>query len=54
LKEEKYLQRKEKKREMYRKHKLNLIELTETDIENIDDVLPVRLRRYLPETVRIT
>lgn len=54
MKEEEYLKRKKKKRDLYQKHKLNLIELTETDIENIDDVLPVRLREFLPEEFKIT
>lgn len=54
MKEEEYLKRKRKKLDLYQKHKLNLIELTETDIENIDDVLPVRLRSFLPETFKIT
>ncbi|MFX0211065.1 MAG: hypothetical protein ACFFDT_34115 [Candidatus Hodarchaeota archaeon] len=54
MKEEEYLKREKKKRDLYQRHKLNLIELTETDIENIDDVLPVRLRRFLPKTFQIT
>jgi hypothetical protein len=31
---------------VYRAHKLNLVELTETDLMNLDDVLPQRLRAF--------
>jgi very-short-patch-repair endonuclease len=54
LQDEEYLKRKKKKRELYLKHGLNLIELTETDIENIDDVLPKKLMKFLPTTFKIT
>lgn len=43
-----YLKRKEKKRDLYRRHGLNLIELSEKDIQNIDDVLPKKLRKFVP------
>jgi len=52
--DEEYLKRKKKKRDLYTKHKLNLIKLTEKDIENIDDVLPKKLMKFLPTTFKIT
>ena len=48
LEEKKYLKRKELKKELYKKYKKNLIELTDKDIENIDDILPLKLIPYLP------
>lgn len=42
----KYLDRKKKKLEIYAREGYNLIELTETDIQNIDDSLPRKLRKY--------
>jgi hypothetical protein len=53
LKEEEYLKRKKKKHDLYLKHELDLIELTERDIENIDDVLPKKLMKFLPTTFKI-
>lgn len=50
LEEEKYLKRKELKRKFYNQNKKNLIELTDKDIENLDDVMPIKLRPYLPPT----
>ncbi len=50
LEEEKYLKRKELKRRFYEQNKKNLIELTDKDIENLDDVMPRKLRPYLPPT----
>ncbi|RZN39095.1 MAG: hypothetical protein EFT35_04005 [Methanophagales archaeon ANME-1-THS] len=46
LEEEKYLKRKEQKRSFYLKNKLNLVELTEKDIENLEDVMPIKLRPF--------
>ena len=46
--DEKYLKRKEIKKELYRKNDKNLIELTDKDIENLDDILPSKLRDYFP------
>ncbi len=43
---EKYQQRKKKKIELYRKYSINLIELRDTDIANLDDVLPKQLLNY--------
>lgn len=50
LEKEKYLKRKELKRRFYEQNKKNLIELTDKDIENLDDVMPRKLRPYLPPT----
>lgn len=43
-----YLKRKELKKKLYATHKKNLIELTDKDIENLDDTMPIKLRKYLP------
>ena len=48
LEDEKYLKRKKLKKELYRKYDKNLIELTDKDIEKLDDILPLKLRPYLP------
>jgi len=48
LEEKKYLKRKELKKELYKKYDKNLIDLTDKDIENLDDILPLKLRPYLP------
>lgn len=48
-----YSKRKRKKQELYRRYGLNLIELNEKDIQNIDDVLPKKLREFLPSTFKI-
>ena len=48
LEDEKYLKRKELKKELYKKYDKNLIELTDKDIEKLDDILPLKLRPYLP------
>jgi len=50
LDEEKYIKRKEMKQKFYKMHKKNLIELSDKDIENLDDTLPVKLRPFLPPT----
>ena len=42
----KYLARKEKKRELYKKSGFNLIELTDKEVQNIDDLLPKLLLKY--------
>jgi len=42
----KYLSRKEKKRETYKKYGLQLIELTDKEIKNLDDVLPRKLLEF--------
>lgn len=50
LEEENYLKRKELKKKFYQMHKKNLIELTDRDIENLDDIMPIKLRPFLPPT----
>ena len=50
LEETKYLKRKELKKRFYIANKKNLIELTDKDIENLDDNMPIKLRKYLPPT----
>jgi len=50
LDEEKYLKRRKLKKEFYEKNKKNLIELNEKDIEKIDDIMPIKLRPFLPST----
>ncbi len=51
LEDQKYLARKKEKISVYRKHKLNLIQLSDKDVANIDDVLPAKLREFgiIPE-----
>lgn len=41
-----YLNRKKKKLEVYNKYNFKLIELTEKDIANVDDILPAKLLDY--------
>ncbi|MBA7569935.1 hypothetical protein ES708_11677 [subsurface metagenome] len=47
--DKKYLKRKELKKELYKKYDRKLIELTDKDIETLDDILPVKLRPYFPD-----
>ncbi len=42
----KYLARKQKKIELYKKYGFNLIELQDKEVQNIDDVLPKLLLKY--------
>ena len=42
----KYFSRKEKKREIYKKYDLKLIELTDKDVQNLDDTLPRKLLEF--------
>ena len=44
--DEKYLARKQKKRELYKKYNLNLIEIDNDKINNIDDFLPRELLKF--------
>jgi hypothetical protein len=44
--DEKYLNRKQKKRELYKKYNLNLIEIDNDKINNIDDFLPRELLKF--------
>lgn len=46
MEDKEYLGRKEKKLLIYQNHNLNLIQLTDKDVSNIDDVLPVKLREF--------
>ena len=48
LEDENYLKRKDLKKALYKKHKKNLIDLTNKDITNLDDILPVKLRTFFP------
>lgn len=50
LDEEKYIKRRELKKSFYNKHNKNLIELIPKDIENLDDIMPIKLRPFLPST----
>jgi len=38
------------KKQFYEKDQKKLIELTDKDIENLDDVMPIKLRPFLPPT----
>ncbi|MDR7315539.1 glycerol kinase [Brevibacillus nitrificans] len=42
----KYMERKKRKLEIYRKYGFNLIELTDADIQNLDDVFPKKLLKF--------
>lgn len=42
----KYLARKRKKLEIYNKYGFNLIELSDEDVQNLDDILPRHLLKY--------
>jgi hypothetical protein len=44
--EEKYLARKKKKIEIYKKYGFNLIELVDEDVQNLDDILPRLLLKF--------
>ena len=48
--EPKYLARKKKKIELYRKYNFNLIELQDKDVQNLDDVLPRLLLKFGVQT----
>lgn len=43
---EKYLQRKKEKQDIYHKYGFNLIELTDDDVLNLDDILPRMLLKH--------
>ncbi len=43
---EKYAERKKKKLEIYAREGFNLIEMKDSDIQSIDDVLPRKLKKY--------
>ncbi len=44
--DQKYAKRMEQKRELYKAHEFGLVELTDSDLGNLDDVLPKRLLRF--------
>lgn len=44
--DQKYLARKQKKIELYKKYCFNLIELQDKEVQNLDDVLPRLLLKY--------
>lgn len=46
LEDDKYLTRKEKKMEIYKKYNLNLIQLVEKDVLNLEDTLPAKLLEF--------
>lgn len=46
--DDKYLKRKQEKQQLYEKYKFKLIELTPRDIDILDDILPDKLRNFLP------
>jgi hypothetical protein len=46
LDDEKYLARKQKKLEIYKKNGLKLIQIAEKDISNLEDILPAKLLEY--------
>jgi len=53
LEDKKYLKRKELKKQLYKKHDRKLIELTDKDIGNLDDILPMKLQPFLPSNFSI-
>ena len=44
-----YIKRKETKKNLYKKYGYKLIELNDSDIEKIDDIMPAKLRSFLPD-----
>jgi len=44
--DKKYLKRKQIKQKLYKKYRFNLIELNESDVQNLDDVLPKMLLKF--------
>lgn len=50
LTEQKYEKRKKIKQSFYKKYDKNLIELTDDDIEKLDDIMPKKLIPYLPKS----
>lgn len=44
--DQKYLARKQKKIDLYKKYGFNLIELQDKDVQNLDDILPRMLLKY--------
>jgi hypothetical protein len=48
LEEEAYKERKKEKMRLYKRHSKRLISLYDEDINNIDDVMPKKLLKYIP------
>ncbi|MGI9276924.1 MAG: hypothetical protein ACR2PT_19020 [Endozoicomonas sp.] len=48
--DEKYLNRKEKKLQIYKKYGFSLIELNDEDVKNLDDILPRLLLKFGVQT----
>ncbi len=48
LEDNKYLERKRNKKAIYEKHKYALVEIEPRDLENLDDVMPRKIRLHLP------
>jgi hypothetical protein len=44
--DERYRERKRQKLEIYRKYGFNLIELIDSDIQNLDDIMPIKLLKF--------
>ena len=44
--DQKYLDRKKTKQEIYKKYGFNLIEVEDKDVQNLDDILPRLLLKY--------
>lgn len=44
--DEKYRQRQQEKREIYKKYDFNLLELTDSDIQRFDDIFPQKLLKF--------
>jgi hypothetical protein len=49
LEDEKYINRKKMKKSIYERNNMKLIELSDKDIENLDDIMPLKLRSHLPK-----
>jgi hypothetical protein len=48
--DKKYLRRKELKKGIYMRNNMHLVELTDKDIEKLDDIMPLKLRPFLPKS----
>ena len=46
LDEEKYLAKKKRKLDIYKKYNFNIIELFEKDVSNLEDTLPAKLLNF--------
>jgi hypothetical protein len=50
LEDDKYLNRKEIKKSTYEKYNMKLVEITDKDIENFDDIMPLKLKSHFPKS----